>query len=906
MNLLHKHRSLFRKENLDAEMAEEMRHHVELQAELNLKAGMNPDEARYAALRQFGNVASIQEQAREGRGWVWLEQWGKDLGFALRALRHSPGFSSVAVFTLALGIGAGTAVFSLANGILLRSLPVPNPHELRVLEWTGRDRTMPLSGNYEPIGRALRQGASTLSNAEPIRADALSQVVFARLRDAAKEVADLVAFGTIKNLNALAGSEPLTTQGLFVSGNFFPALQVQMALGRGLEPADDTPGTAPVVVISHAWWKRFYGGETAVLGRTLTVNETVFTIVGVAPPAFKGAHPGAETDFFAPLAAAPLVDRIYVGPVNGQDYWWVQTIARLKPAASSEALLAATSGVFAAAAAPVMKEATLLVRDGRAGPDWFRADYRYPLLLLLAVVGVVMLVTCANLAGVCLARGEARRHEFAVRAALGAGRGRLVRVALLENLVLALVGAGLGIGLAVLGRDPLSALTAGTEEGLRYDTAVDLRVLGFSVAVALLTAILSGLLPGLRAARVDPLDALKRGGGAGGRSMIARLLVVLQISLALTVLVGAGLYGRSLLGLLHTDPGYRLDNRLVFRVKTANNANSAQRNDFHRRIQEALLQTPGIEAAAVASFKPMLSSSARQPLFLLPGETGTGEVTAVRCSVGESFFAVMDTPIVDGRGFSAADRKISDRILSLVVNEAFVRDYFHGRQAVGQQLLRIQEGRMSGQIIGVCRDGRLATVTEAAQPTIFFFADQSPSASAFHIIRSSLPKVPLLAAARAAVASVDPKAPLGGPAMLDEVRDKSLRMERLMATLVGSLGVLVLGLACLGVYGLMAFVVTRRTRDIGVRMALGARSLAVARAVLWDALRLAVAGALLGGIAALTLGRLIESHLYGISARDPWTLTLSVGVLLLGILAATLWPAWRAMRVNPLVALRAE
>jgi len=898
--------ALSQRRRREVEMADEMREHLERLAERKRAEGLSADEARYAALRQFGNVAGVQERCREqraGRLGVWLEQLGKDLGFAVRSLRRSPGFTAIAVITLALGIGAGTAVFSLVNGILLRSLPVPNPHELRVLEWTGRERMMPLTGNYGLVGQASAPG-SGLTSAQAIRADSVSLPLYERLREAGDGMADLVAFGTINGINARVGGGFSTTQGLFVSGNFFSDLGVQVRLGRGVKPEDDRPGAPPVAVIGYEWWQGYYGGDDSVLGKTLRLNGVTFTIIGVAPPQFRGAHPGDRSDFYAPLASARLIDRIYAGPLNGQELWWLQTMARLKHGATTEQLRGALRGPFAEIAAPVMKDAELLVRDGRGGPDWLRQDYRGPLRVLLAVVGAVMLVSCANLAGVCLARGEARRHEFAVRAALGSRRGRLLRVALLENVLLSLSGAGLGVALAVLGQQQLSRLAAGEEQGLPFDTAVDLRVLAVSIAAALATAVLSGLLPGWRAAQVDPLLALKRGGGGTPRLPIARSLVTLQAGLAMLLLVGAGLYGRSLLTLLQTDTGYRLEERFVFRVKAPANARAVQVREFHRRIQEELARVPGVSAVGLASFKPMLGSGLRQAFFIPPGQDQAGDATAQRHTVSATFFEAMNLTLVEGRVFQESDGV--DRMPTVVVvNETFARKYLPAGQATGQEL-RSTDGRSVWRVIGVCRDAHLSSVKGAVPPTVFFSADQPSLQSAFHVVRTTLLAPAILQAARKAVAAVDPEVPVGGPAMLDAVRDKALREDRLLATLVGSLGALALGLACLGMYGLIAFTVTSRKRDLGVRLALGARPLEVGFGVMVGALKLALIGGTTGLIAALAVGRLIEAQLHGVSPRDPWTLGVALAVMLLGAIAAALWPAWRAMRVNPMEALRAE
>jgi predicted permease len=905
--IIYSMRSLFARRKLDEQLAEEVRTHVAMATEANLAKGMSPYEARYAALREFGNVAGMQEQARAERGWVWLEQGWKDLGFALRSLRHSPGFTTVAIISLTLGIGANTAVFSLVNGILLRSLPVPNPHELRVLKWVGSDLKMDSAGYYDRVPGPTTAAAPAISDWRRGRAvsEAVSPALFQRLREAAAGQAEIFGYARINGVNARADGLAFTSQGLLVSGNFFPALGVRLALGRGLQPEDDLPGAPRAVVIGHEWWMRQFGGDPSVVGQTVMLNEVAFTVVGVSRPEFHGVHEGDTAEFFAPLAAATEIEPIYRVMGKQKPFWWISTMARLKPGATATTLAAVLARPFAGEAGAVMADPELLIEDGRAGPDWERSDYRRPLGLALAVVGIVMLAACANLAGLALARGAARQHEFAIRAALGAGRWRLLRVSLLENLVLAAAGATLGVLLARGLRTYLATLTAGADEGFRYDTSVDGRVMGFALLLAFLTALLSGILPGWRAAHTDPLVGLKSGGSVGGtRLRLGRSLVAVQLAFAALLLVGAALYGRSLLGLLRNIDDRAVENRVVFRVKARVSRPSAPINAFHDRVREALLKLPGSEAAAVMNFKPLLGTSGRVDFVTRPGPAGDEAITpAARRVVGDSFFAAMGISILEGRAFLPSDEPTSGSTVA-VVNETFVRTYFPGQRVIGRTIRTASN--QNWQIVGVCRDAVLARVHEPVAPTVFTCFRQSAQQSAYHVVRSSLPAPVLMQAVREAVASVDPEIAPAGMATLAEVRTKSLRRENLLATLVGTLGMLALLLASVGVCGLMGFAVTRRTREIGVRMALGAQPGSVGGMVLREAAGLAGIGVAVGLGGALALGRLMESQLHGVSARDPLSLIVAGGSLVIATVFAAAWPAWRAARVNPLIALRAE
>lgn len=469
----------------------------------------------------------------------------QDVRYALRQLRKSPTFAVVAVISLALGIGANTAIFSLVHAVLLQSLSVPNPQELRVLKWSGAE---------PKIG--LFTGAMVNDGPNRTVGDAVSYPVFQSLRDQSRSLAEIAGYKSLPGANVRGGRLAFIAEGSMVSDDFFSLIGVKPLLGRLLSDEDESAGAPPVAVISYALWEREFDLDPEALGRPLTVNGHVFTIVGVLPREFSGLRPAAKTAFYVPMSAQLLAETPW--SMTSTDRWWVQLIARPKPGTSHAQLQAALDVAFAGSAGSLMQDPKVLVEDGSRGPGYERARYADPLLLLLAVVALVILVACANLAGLSLARGMARRHEFAVRAAVGAGRWRLMRQSFVESLILATAGGGLGIALAVWGKPTLARLLAGSPEGLRYETPLDLPVLEFTLGVILLATLLSGFLPALQAARVDPLSGLRgRGLGSAGRFWTGRMLVVAQITLSVLLVAGAGLFGRSLFNLVHVDAGFQ-------------------------------------------------------------------------------------------------------------------------------------------------------------------------------------------------------------------------------------------------------------------------------------------------------------------------------------------------------------
>jgi predicted permease len=813
-----------------------------------------------------------------------------DLRFAIRQLLKNRGFTAVVVLTLALGIGSATAVFSIVNAILLRSLPVPNPHELRVLQWTGIDaRPRSISGQVSTSGNRSV-------------AECVSPSMFQDLRERAAGMADVFAFAPLDDAVVRTRTEAFATDAMVVSDNFFTALGVQPVVGRVFTPNENSADAALGVVITFDQWGKHFAHDPKAVGRSLTLNGHNLTISGVLPRGFSGVRPGTRHGFYVRMAPnSPFLQRA----VSVEDHWWVRLMARMKPAVGDARLKSALDALFATQVAEVMRQPEILVQPGAGGQGFDRVAYGKPLLLLLAVVGLVLLVACANIAGLLLARGAARQHEWAVRAAVGAGRWRLIRESMVESALLSVIGGGLGVVLGIQGRTVISWLLSQPSESLSYDFSLDLVVMGFSLAITFAIALLSGLPPALRAGGADPLASLKSRTALGTpRLRAGRVLVVAQIALSLVLLSGAGLFVRTLLNLRGISAGFDTERLLVFQL----NAGFAGYQDdemtaFYDRVQTSLAAIPGAKGAAL-TFVPLLDNKGSSGGFSFrsrPMEPSENPQTH-RLVVGETFFDTMGIPLLHGRGLSSAHSGEASKVI--VINETFARSYFPDHDPVGHS---INTWRSDWEIIGVCADTKYQNIRDPVPPTIYIPFRQFPLRNGAHfVVRTALPPMALANAVRKAVAEIDPGVPVANLTTQQRLIDGTMGQERLVATLCTALAIFAVILSCIGLYGLLAFNVARRTAEIGVRMALGAQRWDVGRGIACEALILAGLGLGVGLPVTWAVGRFIQSQLYGVQRTDPATLIVVISISIAVALVSACLPARRAAKVDPMVALRSE
>src|SRR5688572_3471599 len=885
----------------DDDFAREIEAHIALETDRLITEGVAPEAARTLARKRFGNVTGARERFFESRRLMWLEDFRRDVALALRSLRRNPGFSAAAIITLALGIGANAAIFSLTDQLLLRALPVQRPDELVMLDSPGwyQGATRGRQVFSEPVFRGLYSAASP----------ALSGM-FAR-------------FGTVAAVSADGDSERVVVEA--VSGDYFRTLGIGPVLGRILGPDDDRiPDGHPVVVLSHAYWERRFGADHAVVGRAVRVNGQPMTIVGVAAPAFGGFDLGRPADLFAPL----MMDAALTPTWKGLDDWrtrWLHLVGRLRPSVTPERVTAVLDSTYRA----LLREDFKTVRsrfspEGRAkflgkpldvlpaakGRSQLRTDFSSPLIALMAMVAVVLLIACVNVANLLMARASSQQQEVAVRLALGAGRFRLVRQRLTESLVLA--GAGTLAGLLVA--SSATRLLIGTlpdEAGSSpLSASLDLRVVGFAIALAVVTAIGFGLWPALRA--TGPRGSTLRPGtgrvlGGGREARLLRVLVVGQVALSLLLVAGAGLFARSLYNLRSVNPGFVPDHLLQLRVDAALNGYAgSQALVLAGRLRQELTAIAGVTAASVATVQAMANGFGFQTVRVQGYDSAAGEdMNSMINSVGPGYFATLGVPLLQGRDFTDNDVDGGQRVA--IVNEAMANRFWKGENPIGRRFGRQSETGSEIEVVGVVRDSRFANLRDEVRMSYYIPLSQSgPLAGFTFYVRHRAADAAIAPALRQAVARVDPRLPVYDFRTMESQIAESMYIERLVSSLSALFGLLALGLAAVGLYGVMSHAVTQRRREIGIRMALGAERISVLWQMLRQVLVLAVAGVLVGLPAALGAGRLIESLLFGLAPRDPATIAAAATVLIGVAMLAGYVPAMRATRVDPVVALRDE
>jgi predicted permease len=960
-----------------------------------------------------------------------------DVRYGLRMLAKSPGFAAVAILTLALGIGANTAIFSLIDAVMLRSLPAENPSQLVVLKW-GAHHAPKIHG-YMSSGDCktdLRFGAANPSGCS------FSEPMFREI-EKSNNFAGVAAFANSGRLDVSGNGPASIVSGQLVSGEFFHTLGIRAAAGRLIEPSDDAPNAAPVAVLNYGYWQSAFGGAQSAIGRTIELNNVAFTIIGVAERKFTGITPGSDYDVWLPLEDAQRISNPLMWQNQQSDvtYWWLTVVARLKLGMPVAQAQAAVSGLFrnemlhgqvplfergfgpggpgpggpgkgaarqmmvrggppAGGNAPVMgapgrgsvgammppeagpgKHAegsvsaqpgmipgvrstnAIIRRHGKPSPNsgpagkpagaqapgkmaggestlslpsddpaitlvpaqsgltGSRGRFENPLYVLMLAVGIILLIACANVAGLMLARSARRQKEMAVRLVLGAGRGRVIRQLLTESVMLSALGGVLGVFFAFWGADAILAFVSSNQtRPLGYALGVDTRVLGFTIAVSLLTGILFGLAPAFRSARMDLTPALKEGEGstagvvraAGKWFSAGNALVVVQVALAIVVLIGAGLLVRTLENLRGMDVGFDARNLVNFGIDPSlAGYKDAQLDAFFRDLQGRLAETPGVRSVSY-SMAPLLSGALMEEGFHWPGTPEDQQSEADVLPVGRDFFRTMQIPFLTGRGFNDSDYAIAAARSAaqtaggqasaapepVIVNQTFVEKYLGKENPLGKQFNHSQY-----EIVGVVRDAKYNSLRREINPTMY--TPQSGGFATFEVRTASSPAA-MLPAIRNVVARMNASIPLFNVTTESQQIDRLLFEERLIARISGFFGILALALACIWLYGLLAYEVARRTREIGIRMALGAQRGDVLRLVVWQGMSLTIVGAIVGMGVAFAVTRFLGTLLFGVGAADPVTFTVVAALLILVAFAACYVPARRATRVDPMEALRYE
>jgi putative ABC transport system permease protein len=816
----------------------------------------------------------------------------QDLRYAIRALRSSPGFAAVAILSLALGIGANTAIFSLIDSVILKTLPVSHPEQLVQV-------TMGTEGAY------------------------YTNPIWEQVRDRQDVFSGIFAYGWGR-FNLAAGGEARYAQGNYVGGQFFETLGLRTLLGRTFTRADDQRGCPGTAVLSYGFWQKEYAGRADVIGKNISLDNHPFEILGVIALGFTGIDVGSSTDVYVPICAEKIIHG-ETSMLDMRSAWWMRVIGRPKPGISADQATARLKtlapAIFDATTPPNWKaddkanyrKRTFEIQMAANGLSNIRRQYQQALIILMVITGVVLLIACANVANLLLARSAARQREIAIRVALGSGRGRLIRQLFTESLVLSLSGAALGILFAQWGTRLMVGFLSFGSSKVFLDLSIDSRVLGFTAGVAILTGLLFGLAPACRGTRVNPQSAMKanaRGVIEGSKFGIGKALVVLQVALSLLLVVGAGLMLTTFFKLETLDAGFEREHILLADVDLRNGHYPPERRGaVYREMLEHLRALPGVRSIGHSSVTPLSGSSWNDNLEIEGYTSKSRYDTLVYFNeVSDRYLETMGIDLVAGRDFNAHDTTESPKVA--IVNQTVSQKFFGGQNPIGKRYRTENGNKMSDwvEIVGVMKDTKYGTLREETLPTAYVPASQNakPRESITFEVRAAAgaPTV-LISAVKSAIAQVNRDVSLQFKTLAVQV-DESLARERLLATLSGFFGGLALMLAMIGLYGVMSYNVARRRNEIGIRMALGAEQARVLRMVLGEVAILISIGLAIGLGTAIGTTRFVESFLYGMKPNDPWTLSLAAGVLALVAVLAGFLPARRASRLDPMSALRDE
>ena len=877
-------RSLMWGASLDRELDEELRDHIERQTEANIASGMTPAQARTAALRAIGGVEQRKEECRDTRGVTVVENVVRDVRFACRQLRKQPGFATTAILSLALGIGANTAIFQLLTALSLRPLPVERPQELVEIRLSGEGRDGTHTGRNRQV---------SLPQYEE----------FARRQDV---FASLFAFGDAR-FNLSPTGEVRFVEGIWVSGNFFDTLGVPALLGRVITPDDDRPGcdATPVAVISYTLWQSEFGGRSDVIGQRLPGAGAQPEIIGVTPPGFFGIEVGRQYSVARPICASGFTRR---------DHWWMATVGRLKPGITREAAEARLRQLLPSVQAETMPnyrreladeymKMGLVLADASSGLSPLRREYQQPLLILLGISALVLLIAAVNLANLLLARATARQDEFAVRLAIGGSRARVLQQVLIESGVVALLGSIAAVAVAMAASQSIPPLISTRVDRIHLDMSFDWRIFGFTAAAAIVTALIFGSAPAIRAAGASLRTATARGSARNDGLTLRRGLVAIQIAITLMLLFGGLLFVRTFHNLSTVEPGARDPGSILIATVFFNERAypPERRPSAYATLDERLAAVPGVQSLTDTYATPLGGSFWDTDVHI--GDQFKGVSYGNR--IGPGYFKTLGTPLLAGRDFDRRDRLGSP--LVAIVNQTFAESFFSGRP-IGRHFTWPDDAGGPGvtyEVVGVAANQKYGDLREP-NPNIFYVASaQLPEQREWrrYLIRTTQPMPAVIAAIGRAVKDFDPTLAIRYSGLDVQIAETMLQ-ERLMARLSTLFGGVALLLAIVGLYGVMSYTVASRRSEIGVRVALGATRTRIVSMIMRDVGRMLLAGLTVGTALSLLAARGVRSLLFGLEPDDPMTLLIAIAALLITGAVAALWPARRATAIDPLTALR--
>jgi putative ABC transport system permease protein len=871
--LLDRIRALIRRDAVLHDIDDELRSHLEMEADANREFGMSDEDADLAARKNFGNLGSIKDRAYEVRGGGFMETLLQDLRYGIRLLLKHPGFTLVALATLAIGIGANTAIFSIVNAVLLRPFPFPQPDQIVMVgEGEGGIVSYPNFADW-------KDDRSLFASTSAVRGD--------------------------ESYNLTGGGEPERLQGRLVSAGFLSTLKVNPILGHDFTPDDDRPGAAPKVLLSHGFWNRRFNADAAIVGRPITLNNLSYTVAGVLPRDFQF---DGEADVTIPIGLS--ADRF---KARGADPGII-VVARLLPNATEQQAQVALDVVYARLEQQYPSSNTGRRASLTPMHEYFVGSARQPLLILLGSVGLVLLIACANVANLLLVRWSTRRREISVRLALGANRWRIVRELLTGSFLLALTGAALGVLLAHWGTAFIARQLPGSIPRLA-EADVDLRVLFFALGASILTGLLFGLAPALQASRRNLTDALKDGdrGATGNRQHLRSALVVCEVALTLTLLVGAGLLIQSFFRVMQVDPGFTSDNLLTMQV-SINNPDGNQVDLFFKQLQENVSRLPGVKSVAVSNGLPLVTVN--HPTYFIeekPLPKNGADPVGNRYTVSPTYFQTMGIQLVKGRVFTPQDTPTTP--LVAVIDEELVRRTFPNEDPIGKHLSQSRDFSPAYEIVGIVRHVEQYNLdSPTIRPPQFYFSfnqispDRLPGSTRRInlLLRTDVEPTSLSSAVRAQIAALNKDQAVFNVRTMDDIVSQAVAPRRFSMMLLTVFAVAALLLASIGIYGTMSYAVAQRTREIGLRITLGAQRENVLRMVIGEGMKLALIGVALGLIASFALTQTMKNLLFDVSTTDPLTF-IGITLLLAAVALFACWiPARRATKVAPLVALRYE